>query len=118
MTHEVNTGAEHTVLGFGIGLLTGIAVGVGVGMLLAPKEGQALRRQIGEQAKRLRDDATAIGRSVGSTTSQLAEQGADFARRVRVAADEGMREARRHMESGRAAERASLTGVEGLAEPL
>jgi gas vesicle protein len=118
MAHEENVRTEHTVLGFGLGLMTGITVGIGVGMLLAPREGAVLRRQLGEQTKRLRDDATAIGRNVSSATSQLAEQGTDLARRVRVAAGEGIREARRHMETGHESPRATLTGVEGLAEPF
>src|SRR5690606_34256215 len=41
--------------GFMLGLMAGAVLGVGLGMLLAPKKGAALRGQLGDQASRLRD---------------------------------------------------------------
>ena len=93
-------------LGLGIGL-AGMAVGVGMGMLFAPKEGAAIRRDIRTGAKRLRHEA-----------NELSEHGAEFASRLRTAAREGVREARRHIAVNNAPRRSDLAGVAGLAEPF
>ena len=42
---------------FGLGLLAGAAIGIGIGLLFAPKEGTALRRDIARRARDLRDEA-------------------------------------------------------------
>jgi len=52
--------------GFMLGLIAGVALGAGLGMLLAPKPGSELRGQLGDQASRLRDRATE-GYSAAST---------------------------------------------------
>jgi gas vesicle protein len=85
-------------IGFGLGLAAGLVLGVGVGLLMAPKEGAALRRDIADRARRLRDNAEGFGRDVGQSARGMAEHGGEFASRVRTAASEGLREARRHME--------------------
>ncbi len=85
-------------IGFGLGLAAGVLLGVGVGLLMAPKEGAALRRDLADRARRLREDAEGFGRDMGNSAKGAAEQGSEFASRVRTAATEGLREARRHME--------------------
>lgn len=57
---------EGTGGGFMLGLIAGVALGAGLGMLLAPKPGAELRGQLGDQASRLRDRATE-GYSAAST---------------------------------------------------
>ena len=44
--------------GFGMGLLTGLAIGVGVGLLYAPSSGQRIIRMIREDAKDVLDAGT------------------------------------------------------------
>lgn len=44
--------------GFMMGLIAGAVLGVGLGMLLAPKAGSELRGQLGDTATRLRDRAS------------------------------------------------------------
>ena len=51
---------------FVMGLIAGAVLGVGVGMLLAPKSGSELRNQLGDTASRLRDRA-AEGYSTASS---------------------------------------------------
>jgi gas vesicle protein len=85
-------------IGFGLGLAAGLVLGVGVGLLLAPKDGAALRRDLADGARRLRENAEGIGRDVSRSARGMAEHGGEFASRVRSAASEGLREARRHME--------------------
>jgi gas vesicle protein len=85
-------------IGFGLGLAAGLVLGVGVGLLMAPKEGAALRRDIVDRARRLREEAEGFGRDMGRSAKGMAEHGSEFASRVRTAASEGLREARRHME--------------------
>ena len=84
-------------IGFGLGLAAGWVLGVGVGLLMAPKEGAALRRDLADRARRLREEAEGFGRDMSRSAKGMAEQGTEFASRVRTAASEGLREARRHM---------------------
>ena len=42
---------------FGLGLLAGAAIGIGLGLLFAPKEGAALRRDISRRAREWQDEA-------------------------------------------------------------
>ena len=44
--------------GFGVGLLTGLAIGIGLGLLYAPSSGQRTRRMIREDAKDAWEAAT------------------------------------------------------------
>ena len=88
---------DESGIGFGLGLAAGMVLGVGVGLLMAPKEGAALRRDIADRARRLREEAEGFGRDMSRSAKGMAEQGGEFASRVRTAASEGLREARRHM---------------------
>lgn len=85
-------------IGFGLGLAAGLLLGVGVGLLMAPKEGAALRRDLADRARRMREGAEGLGRDMSQSARGMAEHGSEFASRVRTAASEGLREARRHMD--------------------
>ena len=96
MGHDNN--GSGSGIGFGLGLAAGVVLGVGVGLLMAPKDGAALRRDLADRARRLREDAEGFGRDMGRSAKGMAEHGSELANRVRTAASEGLREARRHME--------------------
>ena len=89
---------DESGIGFRLGLAAGMVLGVGVGLLMAPKEGAALRRDIADRARRLREEAEGFGRDMGRSARDVAEHSGEFASRVRTAATEGLREARRHMD--------------------
>jgi gas vesicle protein len=72
------------------GLLVGTVVGVGLGMLLAPKSGSELRSAIGEQAKSLRRKAAERSRQV----SELPARGRSLVDRGRQAVSLGIEEVR------------------------
>jgi gas vesicle protein len=59
--------------------LTGALIGVGIGMLFAPKPGREMRRQLGEMARNAQEKA------------------ADVSQRVRRRAEEGMGQMRESM---------------------
>jgi len=48
---DFNTGTGASVAAFALGLLAGAAIGVGLGMLFAPKEGAELRRDLAKRAR-------------------------------------------------------------------
>jgi gas vesicle protein len=83
-------------LAFGLGLLTGAALGVGLGLLFAPREGAALRRDIGRRAHDLRDQAGERLDHATEAADELLDRGRDLAQRARTAVATGIREARRH----------------------
>ena len=62
---------------FVMGLVAGAVIGVGLGMLLAPKPGSELRSQLGETATRLRDRAaegySAASSRVADASTRVAE---------------------------------------------
>jgi gas vesicle protein len=64
---------------FLIGLLTGTVVGVGLGMLLAPKAGSELRNQLSDQAGTLANQAQEGYRRATESAGQLAEKGKEAA---------------------------------------
>jgi hypothetical protein len=107
---------ERTATGLGSGLIAGVILGIGVGLLLTAKEGAVFRRALG-RARRLKHDSTAMRRRVGHRASELAEQGADLAKRVRTATSEGVRAARKRLATPREPSREGLAGVERLEEP-
>ncbi len=63
---------------FLMGLLAGTVLGAGLGMLFAPKAGSETRRQLSEQANRLRSTATdtysQASEKIGQTYSQASEK--------------------------------------------
>jgi len=60
---------------FLMGLLAGTVLGAGLGMLFAPKAGSELRNQLGEQAGRLRTQATDGYQQATDKVSQIVDRG-------------------------------------------
>jgi gas vesicle protein len=116
MAHDDTNASGGGALFFAIGLVSGVALGATLGLLLAPKDGASLRKDLGERAKKLRDEASDGYRRVEEAARVAAEQGTKIAERARVAAAEGLREARRHMDSPRSPRESELAGVEGLSD--
>ena len=94
--HDVNTETGSSGAVFALGLLAGAAIGVGLGLLFAPKKGAALRRDIAKRARDLRDDAGQQIDRVTEAADDLVERGRDVAQRARTAVSSGIREARRY----------------------
>ena len=68
---------------FLMGLLAGTVLGAGLGMLFAPKPGNELRTQLGEQAGRLRSTANDTYQQASEKVSQIVERGRDAYDRAR-----------------------------------
>ncbi len=64
---------------FVMGLLTGAALGVGLGMLFAPKAGSELRNQFSKRAGALANQARQGYRKATENMGELAEKGKDAA---------------------------------------
>ena len=58
-----------------MGLLAGTVLGAGLGMLFAPKPGNELRNQLGEQAGRLKTTANDTYQQATEKVSQIVERG-------------------------------------------
>lgn len=82
--------------GFMMGLLTGTILGVGIGMLLAPKAGADLRGEIGEQARNFGTKASDRYRRASETATGWAERGRDMVDKAREAVTRGAEEAREY----------------------
>jgi gas vesicle protein len=93
---------------FVLGLLTGTAVGVGLGMLFAPKAGAQLRDKLSEQAGALANQAHEGYRKATKKAGQWAEKGkqaaTDWAERgkdvygeAREAISDGAQEAEKYV---------------------
>ena len=67
-----------------MGLLAGTVLGAGLGMLFAPKAGSELRNQLGEQAGRLRTQATDGYQQASEKVSQIVDRGKDAYDRART----------------------------------
>ena len=67
---------------FVMGLLTGTVLGVGLGMLFAPKPGSELRGQLSDQAETLASSATEGYKRAAETASSWAEKGREKGREV------------------------------------
>lgn len=95
---------EHKTGNFGT-LIWGILVGAAAALLFAPKSGRETREELTDSFYRLRDDAELRIREVQDTVNTTVED-------VRRQFDEGVTTARRAVESGREAARASREEVE------
>jgi gas vesicle protein len=71
---------------FLMGLLAGTVLGAGLGMLFAPKAGSELRSQLGEQAGRLRTQATDGYQQASEKVSQIVDRGKEAYERARSTA--------------------------------
>ena len=83
---------------FMFGLLAGTAVGVGLGLLLAPKSGEELRGELGARTRELKNKAAEQYRKAGDHAGDWAAKGRDLADRVRDAAARGVAEAKGYTE--------------------
>jgi len=68
---------------FLMGLLAGTVLGAGLGMLFAPKAGNELRNQLGEQAGRLRSTANDTYQQATEKVSQIVDRGKEAYERAR-----------------------------------
>jgi gas vesicle protein len=112
--------------GFVMGLLTGTLIGVGLGMLFAPKAGSDLREQLSEQAGALANQAQDGYRKATQNAGQWAEKGKqaagewaergkDLYGKAREAVSRGAEEAQRSVDdaAGNASYSNSPTGSSG-----
>src|SRR5690242_1578442 len=84
------------VSAFAAGLIAGAAIGVGLGLLFAPKSGAALRRDVARRARDLQDAASDQYERASDTAGEWASRGRDAADRAKSAVATGIREARRY----------------------
>lgn len=69
------------------GLLVGLAVGIGVGLLLAPQSGEATRQQLTEQGVMLRDRS-------GNLTGDLMARAGGLGEQIRARATDALSQGR------------------------
>jgi gas vesicle protein len=74
---------------FLMGLLAGTVLGAGLGMLFAPKPGNELRNQLGEQAGRLKTTANDTYQQATEKVNQIVERGREAYDRARGTAAPG-----------------------------
>jgi gas vesicle protein len=98
--------------GFMVGLMAGALVGVGLGMLLAPKSGAALREDLGTRAREAGDKLKEQYRHAGESATAWAERGREVAERGRVAVDRGREAVARGVDEARRFAKAGADGVE------
>jgi gas vesicle protein len=70
MYREDQSGAS-----FVLGMLTGAFIGAGVALLFAPKTGNEMRQQLGEQYRGLANRVTETTQSLRESTATLRDQG-------------------------------------------
>jgi gas vesicle protein len=75
---RTETGAN----GFIVGLFAGTLIGAGLGLLLAPKSGAEMRRQLRSRAGDLADAAEDTYRRAADTATDYAQRGRDLGRDV------------------------------------
>ena len=93
----------------------GAVLGFGAAVACNP-DMASVRHGLTARARRLTREAALLRRRVNDRAASMTDQGSELAKRVRTAAREGVREARRHLVAVQEPPRAGLTGVEGLAE--
>jgi len=74
---------------FLMGLLAGTVLGAGLGMLFAPRAGSELRRQVGEQAGKLRSTANDAYSTASERMNSMVDKGKDAYDRARTGASGG-----------------------------
>jgi len=80
--------------GFMMGLLTGVVLGAGIGMLLAPKAGADLRGELSEHARNLSTKASQQYRRASETATGWADKGREVVSQAREAVTRGVDEVR------------------------
>jgi hypothetical protein len=74
---------------FLMGLLAGTVLGAGLGMLFAPRPGSELRRQVGEQAGKLRSTAGGAYSTASERVTQMVDKGREAYDRARTGSHGG-----------------------------
>ena len=82
---------------FLLGLVTGAAIGVGLGILFAPKAGSELRSKLSEQAENLANQASEGYKRAAESASEWADRGRDIYGKAREAVSKGADEAERQL---------------------
>ncbi len=68
---------------FVIGLVVGFALGIAVGLIMAPQSGEATRAQLNEQGIMLRDRSTGLGDQIRVRATDALSQGRDLYARTK-----------------------------------
>jgi gas vesicle protein len=68
---------------FILGLLIGFALGVAVGLVLAPQSGEATRAQLGEQGIMLRDRSAGLSDEIRARATDALSQGVEVYNRTK-----------------------------------
>jgi gas vesicle protein len=74
---------------FLMGLLAGTVLGAGLGMLFAPRAGSELRKQVGEQAGKLKSTAGGAYSNASERVTQIVDKGREAYDRARTGSDTG-----------------------------
>ena len=74
---------------FLMGLLAGTVLGAGLGMLFAPRPGSELRRQVGEQAGKIRSTAGGAYSTASERVTQMVDKGKEAYDRARTGQGQG-----------------------------
>jgi gas vesicle protein len=83
MAHERDRiDSESSAGSFLMGLLTGAAIGAGLGLLFAPKQGADLRRELGTRVGTLADAASTTYRQTSDKASGWASKAQESAREL------------------------------------
>ena len=69
---------------FLMGLLAGTVLGAGLGMLFAPRPGSELRKQVGEQAGKIRSTAGGAYSTASERVTQMVDKGKEAYDRART----------------------------------
>lgn len=75
--------------GFFIGMLTGVTVGIGIGMLFAPQAGADLRHRLADSASHLKERANEGYRQASSRVHEAVERGKEAVERGKEAVQRG-----------------------------
>ena len=82
---------------FAVGVLTGAAVGVGLGMLVAPRKGSELREQMGTQLTKVKSSCASGLNRAKDTAADLGHKGRDAYNSTRDFVVKGAHETQRYV---------------------
>jgi len=105
---------EHTSGGYFRGLVTGVLIGAGAALLLAPKRGEELREELAQnaaewknaansgtladRAQELKDRATELGQTVAQKAQEIKQKGQDSLGKAQETAEDAAEEAAAEVE--------------------